>query len=40
MSQAHLLKRQPDTPQGLRCGEMHTLRVKSIDLEGVNQKIP
>jgi len=47
VSQAHLLKRQPDTPlgrrdallvclfldQGFRCGEVHTLRVKRIDLE-------
>jgi len=47
VSQAHLLKRQPDTSlgrrdallvclfldQGFRCGEVHTLRVKRIDLE-------
>jgi integrase len=54
VSQAHLLKRQPDTPlgrrdallvclfldQGLRCGEVHTLRVKSIDLEAGTVAVP
>jgi integrase len=47
VSQAHLLKRRPETPlerrdallvclfldQGFRCGEVHPLRVKRIDLE-------
>ena len=54
VSQAHLLKRQPDTPlgrrdallvclfldQGFRCGEVHTLRVKRIDLEAGTVAVP
>ena len=54
VSQAHLLKRQPDTPlgrrdallvclfldQGFRCGEVHTLHVKSIDLEAGTVAVP
>src|SRR5258708_3530295 len=54
VSQAHLLKRQPDTPlgrrdallvclfldQGFRCGEVHTLHVKRIDLEAGMVAVP